>query len=129
MKYQLNSGAKLEVNESSIQDCWMLYQSICNALKKDGLELPDLANMSFAEIIRSNPVAILNIFSDDEILEQILNCAKQAIYNGQRVNMDTFSKNRGDFFPSMQLIALVNLKPFFPEFHTVFQGLMDSILT
>ena len=106
----------------------MLFRSICNALKKDGLELPDLANMSFAEIIRSNPVAILNIFSDDEILEQILNCAKQAIYNGQRVTMDTFSKNRGDFFPSMQLIALVNLKPFFPEFHTVFQGLMDSIL-
>lgn len=128
MKYQLKSGAKLEVNESSISDCWMLYQSICNALKKDGLELPDLANMSFAEIIRSNPVAILNIFSDDEILEQILNCAKQAIYNGQRVTMDTFSKNRSDFFPSMQLIALVNLKPFFPEFHTVFQGLMDSIL-
>ena len=128
MKYQLKSGAKLEVNESSISDCWMLYQSICNALKKDGLELPDLANMSFAEIIRSNPVAILNIFSDDEILEQILNCAKQAIYNGQHVTMDTFSKNRGDFFPSMQLIALVNLKPFFPEFHTVFQGLMDSIL-
>lgn len=128
MKYQLKSGAKLEVNESSISDCWMLYQSICNALKKDGLELPDLANMSFAEIIRSNPVAILNIFSDDEILEQILNCAKQAIYNGQRVTMDTFSNNRGDFFPSMQLIALVNLKPFFPEFHTVFQGLMDSIL-
>ena len=128
MKYQLKSGAKLEVNESSISDCWMLYQSICNALKKDGLELPDLANISFAEIIRSNPVAILNIISDDEILEQILNCAKQAIYNGQRVTMDTFSKNRGDFFPSMQLIALVNLKPFFPEFHTVFQGLMDSIL-
>ncbi len=128
MKYQLKSGAKLEVNESSISDCWMLYQSICNALKKDGLELPDLANMSFAEIIRSNPVAILNIFSDDEILEQVLNCAKQAIYNGQRVTMDTFSKNRGDFFPSMQLIALINLKPFFPEFHTVFQGLMDSIL-
>ena len=128
MKYQLKSGAKLEVNESSISDCWMLYQSICNALKKDGLELPDLANMSFAEIIRSNPVAILNIFSDDEILEQTLNCAKQAIYNDQRVTMDTFSKNRGDFFPSMQLIALVNLKPFFPEFHTVFQGLMDSIL-
>ena len=128
MKYQLKSGAKLEVNESSISDCWMLYQSSCNALKKDGLELPDLANMSFAEIIRSNPVAILNIFSDDEILEQVLNCAKQAIYNGQRVTMDTFSKNRGDFFPSMQLIALVNLKPFFPEFHTVFQGLMDSIL-
>ena len=128
MKYQLKSGAKLEVNESSISDCWMLYQSICNALKKDGLELPDLAKMSFAEIIRSKPVAILNIFSDDEILEQILNCAKQAIYNGQRVTMDTFSKNRGDFFPSMQLIALVNLKPFFPEFHTVFQGLMDSIL-
>ena len=128
MKYQLKSGAKLEVNESSISDCWMLYQSICNALKKDGLELPDLANMSFAEIIRSNPVAILNIFSVFEILEQILNCAKQAIYNGQRVTMDTFSKNRGDFFPSMQLIALVNLKPFFPEFHTVFQGLMDSIL-
>lgn len=128
MKYQLKSGAKLEVNESSISDCWMLYQSICNALKKDGLELPDLANMSFAEIIRSNPVAILNIFSDGEILEQVLNCAKQAIYNGQRVTMDAFSKNRGDFFPSMQLIALVNLKPFFPEFHTVFQGLMDSIL-
>ena len=128
MKYQLKSGVKLEINEASISDCWKLYQSICNALKKDGLELPDLANMSFAEIIRSNPVAILNIFSDDEILEQVLNCAKQAVYNGQRVTMDLFGKNKGDFFPAMQLIALVNLKPFFPEYHTVFQGLMDSIL-
>ena len=128
MKYQLKSGAKLEINEASIGQCWGLYQSVCNSLKKDGLSLPDLTNMSFLEIIRENPVAILNLLSSDELLESILECAKQCLYRGQKIDLEIFEKNKGDFFPVLQAIALENLRPFFPDYHIVFQGLMDYLL-
>ena len=128
MKYQLKSSAKLEINEASIGQCWTLYQAICNSLKKDGLSLPDFENMSFAEIIRNNPVAILNLLSSDEILESVLECAKQCLYKGQKITLELFDSNKGDFFSVLQMIALENLRPFFPDYHTAFQGLMDYLL-
>lgn len=129
-KYSLTSGKIVELSLSNVDTALDLYRAVLTECKKANLNINDLQEKSLSEIFKDNIEAILNIFASKEVYEAILQCCTRVIYNKQKFSMEIFEEeaHRGDLFPLLQLVAIENLAPFFPQLRTVFDVVEQSIL-
>lgn len=121
LKFVLNSGKKVEVTLADTETALTLHQAILQQCKGAGLDLRVNAEETITDLILKNREVLLNIFSSKQIVECIKDCCSKVVYDGKRFCMDIFEdiKAKGDFYPLMLLIAIENIRPFFPQAHTM----------
>lgn len=129
-KYSLASGKLVEITLPDIETALILHRAVLNECKNANVNISELWDKTLADILKDNVEAIINIFASESVLDAIKLCCKRVTYNKQKFSMELFDdqKNRGDFFPFMQLVAFETLAPFFPNLRTAFDALEQSIL-
>lgn len=129
-KYTLNSGKIVEISLSSVEVALNLYRAILTECKNANVDISNLDEKTLLEVFQTNIEAIINIFASELVMDAVKDCCKRVVYNKQKFSMDLFEdeKNRADFFPIMQLVAMENLAPFFPNLRIVFETIEASIL-
>lgn len=130
LKYQLQSGTKIEFNLATIEQALGLYRAFIAECKHAGLDVTIAEDDSVLSVIMKNKEAILNIMGSEHVMECIKDCCDKVIYNGQRFSMDLFEeeKARKDFFPLMVLVGVENVRPFFPSLHSVYSVILSLVL-
>lgn len=130
LKYQLISGSKLEFNLAPLEPALLLFHAIINECKNANLDLSIADDTTYMKLILQNQKAVFNLLSSNDIQEAILECSKKVLYNNQHFELSLFEKeeNRRDFYPALLVIAMENIRPFFPEVLTYFQPIQNLCL-
>lgn len=130
LKYQLQSGAKVEFNLGTIEQALGLYRALIYECKNAGLDVTVLEGDTVLDVVMKNKEAILNILGSEHVIECIKECCSKVLYNGQKFSMDLFEeeKARQDFFPLMMLVGVENVRPFFPNLHTAYSIILSLVL-
>lgn len=130
LKFQLQSGKKLEMDIAPIELGLTLYRAILIECKGAGLDLTVCPEDSIMSMIFKNIDATLNVLSSEIVLEAIKDCCAKVVYDKQRFSMDLFENvdNRKDFIPVMMLVAIENIRPFFAEPHTILDNIQPQFL-
>lgn len=129
-KFILQSGKIVELSLAPIELALNLYRMIICECKNTGLDLNITEGESIADVIVKNTEALLNVLSSQNVMEAILACSIKNLYDKQRFSMELFEdeKARRDFLPIIYLTAVENIRPFFPNLHTVFSTVEDVFL-
>lgn len=130
LKYQLQSGAKVEFNLGTIEQALGLYRALIYECKNAGLDVTVLEGDTVLDVVMKNKEAILNILGSEHVIECIKECCSKVLYNGQKFSMVLFEeeKARQDFFPLMMLVGVENVRPFFPNLHTAYSIILSLVL-
>lgn len=130
LKYQLQSGAKVEFNLGTIEQALGLYRALIYECKNAGLDVTVLEGDTVLDVVMKNKEAILNILGSEHVIECIKECCSKVLYNGQKFSMNLFEeeKARQDFFPLMMLVGVENVRPFFPNLHTAYSIILSLVL-
>lgn len=130
LKYQLQSGAKVEFNLGTIEQALGLYRALIYECKNAGLDVTVLEGDTVLDVVMKNKEAILNILGSEHVIECIKECCSKVLYNGQKFSMDLFEeeKARQDFFPLMMLVGVENVRPFFPNLHIAYSIILSLVL-
>lgn len=129
-KYILKSGKLVELNLAPIEQALALYRAVIYECKGAGLDLTIKEDTTVAELLDRNMEAKLNIMGSELVMEAVKDCCAKVLYDKQRFDMGLFEeeKNKGDFFPLLILVAIENLRPFFPEAHIIFTAILSQYL-
>lgn len=129
-KYILSSGKVVELNLATTEVALELFREVLNAAKNTGLNLEIKDEETLQDVLTKNTETILNIFSSKTLVEAIKDCCSKVIYDKKRFSMELFESEeaRGDLIPILQLVALENLRPFFPQARMFFDILLDMTL-
>lgn len=129
-KYSLLSGKIVEISLTNTETALNLFRAVLNECKNAGVDVSNLKDKTLADVLKDNIEAIINIFASEDVFEAIKLCCTRVTYNKQKFSMDIFEeeKNKGDLIPLMQLVAIENLAPFFPQLRIVFDVIEQSIL-
>ena len=130
LKFQLQSGKKIEIDIAPIETGLNLYRAILIECKGAGLDLTVAEEDTILSILMKNKEAVLNVVSSEAVLEAIKDCCAKVVYDKQRFSMDIFEKveNRKDFIPLMMIVAMENIRPFFAEPHIILDSLSSQFL-
>lgn len=130
LKFQLQSGKKLELDIAPLEVGLNLYRAIINECKNAGLDITVADDTTLMDLLMKNKEALLNIISSETVLECIKDCCPKVLYDKQRFNMDLFEKveNRKDFFAVMAIVGIENIRPFFAEPHTILNAIQSQFL-
>ena len=126
LKYQLQSGKLVEMNLATMPQALALYRAVIHECKGAGLDITNATTTTIGDMLLKNIDALLNVIGSEIVLEAIQGCCEKVLYDNQHFSMDLFEddeKARGDFFGLMLLVASENLRPFFPNLHSVFSTL------
>jgi hypothetical protein len=125
LKYQLQSGTIVEMNLATVPQAISLYRAVVHECKGAGLDISGITTSTIGDIFLKNIDALLNIISSEYVINAIQECCDKVLYNGQHFSLELFEdeKAKGDFFGLMILVASENLRPFFPNLHSVFSML------
>lgn len=129
-KFMLQSGKVVELSLAPIETALNLYRTIIYECKNAGLDLKIVEGESIADVILKNTEALLNILGSQQVLEAVQECSAKNLYDKQRFSMELFEdeKARRDFLPLIYLTAVENIRPFFPNLHTIFSMVEDAFL-
>ncbi len=129
-KFMLQSGKVVELSLAPIEIALNLYRTIMCECKNTGLDLKVTEGETIADVILKNTEALLNILGSQQVLEAVQECSAKNLYDKQRFSMELFEdeKARGDFLPLIYLTAVENIRPFFPNLHTIFSMVEDVFL-
>ena len=130
LKFQLQSGKKLELDIAPIETCLNLYRAILIECKGAGLDLSIANEDTIMTLLLKNLDAVLNVLSSERVLEAVKDCCAKVIYDKQKFSMELFEKveNRRDFIPVMMVVAMENIRPFFASPHTILDALQAQFL-
>lgn len=130
LKFQLQSGKKIEMDIAPIETCLNLYTTILKECKGAGLDISFAQEDTIASILLKNVDAILSILSSQAVFEAVKDCCAKVVYDKQRFSMELFEKeeNRKDFIPVMMVVAMENIRPFFSEPHIILNALQSQFL-
>lgn len=130
LKFLLKSGKKLELDIAPIETGLALYRSILIECKNADLDLTIAEEDTILSVLLKNKEACLNVFSSELVLEAVKDCCTKVVYDKQRFSMDVFEKieNRKDFFPTMLIVAIENIRPFFEEPHIILDAIQAQFL-
>lgn len=131
MKQLLKSGASLEVTVADIKTGYRLFTAIVRAFKMHGIELSLRKEFSLKTLLEDNQSELINGFLDvitsENVHDVLFECGQRAIYFSKdgkqsKVSEDLFENTeyRADYFEVLKIIAIENLRPFFPEALSVF---------
>ena len=79
LKFQLQSGKKLEMDIAPIQTCLDLYRVILMQCKGAGLDLTTASEDTIMSVLLKNIDAILNILSSEDVLEAVKDCCAKVV--------------------------------------------------
>lgn len=130
LKFQLQSGKKIELDIAPIQTCLDLYRVIVQECKGANLDLTIASEDTLLSLFQKNIGAILNVISSEAVLEAVKDCCAKVVYDKQKFSMDLFEKveNRKDFIPLMAVVAIENIRPFSAEPHIILNALEAQFL-
>lgn len=130
LKFQLKSGKKLEIDIAPIETGLNLYRAILIECKGANLDLSVANDDTMMDMLLKNKEACLNVLSSEMVLEAVKDCCAKVVYDKQRFSMDLFNKieNRKDFIPTMMIVAMENIRPFFEEPHIILDALQAQFL-
>lgn len=130
LKFQLKSGKKLELDIAPIETGLTLYRAILTQCKNANLDLSVADDDTVLTMLLKNKEACLNVLSSEDVLEAVKDCCAKVVYDKQRFNMELFNKieNRKDFIPTMMIVAMENIRPFFAEPHIILDALQSQFL-
>lgn len=130
LKFQLQSGKRLELDIASVESGLALCRAITIECKGAGLDLSVVEGDTIMSVLLKNIEALLNVFSSENVLEAIKDCCDKVVYDRQRFSMELFEKveNRKDFIPIMIIVATENIRPFFEEPHTILNAIQSQFL-
>lgn len=130
LKFKLRSGKVIEFNLANVETALALYRVIVSECKKAKLDITVANEETWLTMINKNMEAILNIVGSEEVMEAIKECCSRVLYDKQRFSMELFEdvKARGDFFGVMLVVAVENLRPFFPENSSTFDTITSLVL-
>lgn len=130
LKFQLKSGKKLEVDIAPIETGLNLYRAILIECKGANLDLSVAEEDTIMTMLLKNKEACLNVLSSKIVLEAVKDCCAKVVYDKQRFTMELFDKleNRKDFIPTMMIVAMENIRPFFDEPHIILDALQAQFL-
>lgn len=130
LKFQLKSGKKLEIDIAPIEIGLNLYRAILIECKGANLDLSVANDDTMMDMLLKNKEACLNVLSSEMVLEAVKDCCAKVVYDKQRFSMDLFNKieNRKDFIPTMMIVAMENIRPFFEEPHIILDALQAQFL-
>lgn len=130
LKFQLQSGKKLELDIAPIETCLNLYRAILIECKGAGLDLSIANEDTIMTLLLKNLDAVLNVLSSEQVLDAVKDCCTKVLYDKQRFSMEIFDKveNRKDFIPVMMVVAMENIRPFFASPHTILDALQSQFL-
>lgn len=130
LKFQLQSGKKLELDIAPIETCWALYRAILVECKGADLDLTVASEDTILTLLLKNIDAVLNVVASESVLDAVKDCCAKVIYDKQRFSLELFEKaeNRRDFIPVMMIVAMENIRPFFAAPHTILDALQPQFL-
>ena len=131
LKFQLKSGKMVELNLAPMAECLALYRAIIHECKGAGLDITIANEETIAEVLTKNIDALLNVIGSEYVMEAIKGCMAKVLYDKQRFNLDLFEndeKARGDFFPLLTLVAVENLRPFFPSLSPLWSAIESMVI-
>ena len=131
LKFQLKSGKMVELNLAPMTECLALYRAIIHECKGAGLDITIANEETIAEVLTKNIDALLNVIGSEYVMEAIKGCMAKVLYDKQRFNIDLFEndeKARGDFFPLLTLVAVENLRPFFPSLSPLWSAIESMVI-
>lgn len=130
LKFQLKSGKKLEIDIAPIDLGLNLYRQILIECKGAGLDLTIATEDTILSVLMKNKEAVLNVLSSENVLEAVKDCCQKVVYDKQRFSMEIFEnlENRKDFFDTMLIVAIENIRPFFASPHIILDALQSQIL-
>lgn len=130
LKFQLKSGKKLEIDIAPIETGLNLYRAILIECKGANLDLSVANEDTMMDLLLKNKEACLNVLSSELVLEAVKDCCAKVVYDKQRFSMDLFNKVecRKDFIPTMMIVAMENIRPFFEEPHIILDALQAQFL-
>ena len=94
LKYQLQSGAKVEFNLGTIEQALGLYRALIYECKNSGLDVTVLEGDTVLDVVMKNKEAILNILGSEHVIECIKECCSKVLYNGQKFSMNLFEEEK-----------------------------------
>ena len=130
LKFQLQSGKKIEIDIAPLEVCLNLYRAVVNECKNAGLDITIANEDTLLSLLMKNKEALLNVISSEAVMEAIKDCCPKVLYDKQRFSMDLFEKveNRKDFFAVMAIVGIENIRPFFAEPHTILNAVQSQFL-
>lgn len=130
IKYQLQSGKKLEINIAPIEVGFNLYRTILVECQGTGLDFSIAEEDTVKDMLLKNIEAVLKILSSEAVIEATKDCCDKVVYDKQRFSMDVFENidNRKDFIPVMMIVAIENIKPFFAAPHIILDSILPQFL-
>lgn len=126
MKQLLSSGASIEVTVADIKTGYRLFTAIVRAFKLHGIELTIRKEFNLKQLLDDNQGELINGFLDiitsEAVHDVLFECGKRAVYFAKdgktaKVTEELFENidYRADYFEVLKVIAIENLRPFFPE--------------
>lgn len=126
MKQLLKSGASIEVTVADIQTGYRLFTAIVTAFKMHGIELTIRKEFNLKQLLEDNQSELINGFLDiitsQSVHDILFECGQRAIYYSKdgksaKVTESLFEEvsYRQDYFEVLKIIAVENLRPFFPQ--------------
>lgn len=130
LKFQLQSGKKIEIDIAPLEVCLNLYRAIVNECKNAGLDITIADGDTLVTLLMKNKEALLNIISSETVMEAIKDCCPKVLYDKQRFSDALFEKteNRKDYFPTLAIVGIENIRPFFAEPHIILNALQSQFL-
>jgi hypothetical protein len=131
--FTLDSGAKLEVTESSFAEAYALEKALISAVKETnltGLKITkDIFDMDIDVMARS----VLVMATSTEVEQCMFKCFERATYDGLRITRGLFDdpkigpKIREDFYEICLKVAEVNCRPFLKRVFSVLKGFLQTL--
>lgn len=105
------SGAKVVINECSLEQAFKLKSTIQKELLKQKVEIKDIDFESIEEVIK----LLMAIDSSQEVFDCLFECLKKSSYNGIGIKKDTFDTpdKWGDLYEIFFYCMKVNIYPFY----------------
>lgn len=130
LKFQLQSGKKLEIDIAPLEVCINLYRAVVNECKNAGLDITIAEEDTLLTLLMKNKEAMLNVISSEEVMEAIKACCSKVLYDKQRFSDALFEKtdNRKDYFPTLAIVGIENIRPFFASPHIILDAIQSQFL-
>ncbi len=130
LKYQLKSGRIVEFSLAPVETALALYRAVVSECQRCKFDLAFKEDDTILSLLSKNSEPLLRVMGSEYVMEAIKDCCPKVLYNKQKFSMDLFEdeKARGDFFGVMLLVAVENLRPFFPQANSLLNSVLSPFL-
>jgi hypothetical protein len=120
---KLPSGAKLEITLAPFADGKALYQAILDEAKGIKLNPQDEIDTNMWKDL------MCVAFSSKKIEKEIENCFKRCLYNGKKIDADTFEPEeaRQDYLEACVEVVKANVLPFVKSLYVKYSHILEAL--